>query len=1055
MGLIRLAMQRPVTIMVVVVAFVLASVLAISRMRVDIFPNLDLPVIYVVQPYGGLDPAQMEGYSVSFYEQHFFYITGVEHIESQSIQSAAVIKIIFRPGTDMASGMAQVVAQVERARSYMPPGTVTPFILRFDAGNVPVGYIVLSCANRTVGEIQDLAFVRVRPLVSTLEGVSMPPPFGGNQRTIVIHVNPERLVAYHLSPDEVVAAIMNGNPIMPSGVVRVGDFQMISRINSVVSDIHELLKLPLRKGPGPTVFLGDLGTIEDSTDIPTGYALVDGQRRIYMAISKQADASTVSVVQRVKDSIPKIQDILPSDIKVKFEFDQSIYVTQAISGLLFEGGMGAILTGLAVLVFLRDWRSALIVVLNIPFALLAAIVALWISGQTINIMTLGGLALAVGILVDEATVAIENIHTHLATGAPLHRAIYDAVCEVVTPRLLAMFSVLSVFMPSFFMVGSTRALFVPLSLAVGFAMIASYFLSNTFVPVASAWLLKAEHIHEPSPDDWMERIKGAYENLLASLMPLRYLIIPGYFVVAAVVIISIAPWLGQEIFPAGNPDAIQMRLKAPAGTRIEVTEELSKKALAIVSEDVGAANVTGTIGYVGTQPPMYAISNVYRWTSGPQEAVLLVALRHEANINVANLKERLRGQFAKELPDVSISFEAGDIINQLMNFGAPTPIQVDVNGPSFETDRDFTLTLLERFKKIKDLRDVTLVQPLNYPTINVQVDRERAGQFGVDLQDIGSAFVSGTYSSRFVTPIYWRDSHTGMAYQVQMDIPQSKMTSIKDVENIPVNNENKSPVYIRDVSKVTFGHMVGEYDHYNMRRQVSITANIAGDDLGRAAREVEAAIVEAGKRPKGVTVNIRGQVPMLHDSSISLSAGLACAVVVILLMLVAYFQSLPLSLIVVSVAPAIVAGVVVMLAVTGTTLNVESFMGAIMAIGVGVANSILVVVFEEHRRMAGRTAVEAAVEGAAGRLRPVMMTSMAMIAGMIPMALGLGDGGDRNAPLGRAVIGGLLASTSCVLTIVPMIFAIVQNKAGRRSASILPEDMEPAGVGGDSHGERK
>jgi multidrug efflux pump subunit AcrB len=1049
--------------MVAVISIVLASVLAISRMKVDIFPDLNSPVICVVQPYGGMDPSQMEGYLVCHYEQHFLYCTGVEHIESKSIQSCSVIKIFFRPGTDMSAAMAEVMAQVERSKSYMPHGTVDPFVLRYDAGNVPVGFLVLDSDTRTVADVQELAFVRVRPLVSTIPGASIPPPFGGNQRSIVINLDPERLRAYHMSPEEVVQAITTGNTIMPSGIVRIGDKQRITSINSVVGDIQHLRDIPIRQGAGPTVMMRDLGTVEDTEDIPTGYATVNGHRTVYIAVAKRSDASTLAVVNAVKAAIPKMQDLLPDDVKVRFEFDQSIYVTEAMNGVLFEGGLGAILTGLVVLLFLKDIRSSLIVVMNIPFALLAALVGLWVSGQSINIMTLGGLALSVGILVDEATVAIENIHTHLARGVPLFKGIYEACVEVVTPQLLAMLSVICVFLPSFFMTGSAQALFVPLSLAVGFSMVASYILSNTFVPVVSAWLLKAQppghgHNHGHQPDlDFVDRIKNAYIGFIQSFMKMRFVVLLTYAGVAVLACIVIYPILGREIFPAGNPTGFQLRLKAPTGTRIERTEDIAHQATDIIKDAVGAKNIEVSIGYIGTQPPSYGISNVYMWTSGPQEAVLLVALDPEKHINMAQLKEKLRDRFAKEMPDVNFTFEAGDIVNKVLNFGAPTPIQVDINGPVFERDRAYAEKLLAAMRPLTELRDVGLVQPLDYPTVNVHVDRERAGQLGVNVKDIGRALVAATYSSRFVEPIFWRDAKSGIAYQVQLELPQTAMNSIADVENVPIIGMKALPpqhgsgatmpatVYIRDVAKVSFDSMVGEYDRYNMQRELSITANLATNDLGRAAQKVNETIRSLGKPPKGVSVNVRGQVPSMNDTFTSLMYGLIFAVVVILLMLISYFQSVRLSLVVVSIVPAIVAGVLIVLLLTGTSLNVQSFMGAIMAIGVGVANAILVVVFQEDKRMKGARAHDAAIDGAVSRIRPVLMTSIAMIAGMIPMALGLGEGGDRQAPLGRAVIGGLTASTFSVLMILPLVYALVQANAGRKKASMLPDETAVQG----------
>src|SRR5499425_1832226 len=513
MWLVLTAMRRPITILVAVLTVVLASVLAIKSMKVDIFPKLGAPAIYVAQPYGGMDPSQMEGYLTYYYEYHFLYITGIEHVESKNIQGISLMKLVFHPDTDMSQAMAEVVGYVNRARAFMPPGAVGPFITRFDAGSVPVAQLVFSSPTRTVAEMQDIALNRVRPIFATLAGVSAPPPFGGNQRTVVVRVDPEKLRAFSMSPEEVAKAVAAGNAILPAGNVRTGDLNRLAPMNGVVRDIRELADLPIRAGAGPNVYVRDVGVVENGSDILTGYGLVNGRRTVYIPVTKRADASTLDVVNRVKAELPRFQSLVPEDIKVSFEFDQSTIVKNSIRGLVFEGALGALLTGLMVLLFLRDLRSALIVVTTIPFAILAGVVGLWLAGQTINIMTLGGLALAVGILVDESTVANETFHTHLSRGSPVRRAVWDATRETVTPRLLAMLAVLAVFAPSLFMAGVARSLFVPLSLAVGFAMLASYFLSNTLVPVLSAWLLKRSHAEERK-QPLFTRIRARYEIFL-------------------------------------------------------------------------------------------------------------------------------------------------------------------------------------------------------------------------------------------------------------------------------------------------------------------------------------------------------------------------------------------------------------------------------------------------------------------------------------------------------------------------------------------------------------
>jgi multidrug efflux pump subunit AcrB len=1039
MWLINTALRRPITILVAVVAVALCSALAFKRMSVDIFPNLNLPVIYVAQPYGGMDPSQMESFLVNYYEYHFLYVAGIEHVESRSIQNVGLVKLFFHPGTDMSQALAQVIAYVERSKAFMPPGTVNPFVMRFDGGSVPVGQLVFSSETRTVAEIQDLALFRVRPMFSTLPGVSAPPPFGGNQRTVIVRVDPDRLRAYQMSPEEVVKAVATGNTILPAGNVRVGDINRLAPINSVVRSIQELGDLPIRTGQGAAVYVRDVGTVENGSDILTGYGLVNGRRTVYIPVTKRADASTLDVVNRVRSELPNFQTLVPEDIKVTFEFDQSGYVKNAVRGLTIEGALGAILTGLMVLLFIRDPRSALIVVTTIPFAILAAIVGLWLTGQTINVMTLGGLALAIGILVDESTVAIENIHTHLARGEPLRRAVYVAARETITPRMLAMLAILAVFVPSFFMVGVSRALFVPLALAVGFAMLASYVLSNTLVPVLAVYLLKEQqHAHGGT---FFSRVQQKYSRLTERMWALRWAVLAVYLVTVVVGVLVMTRQLGLDIFPSVDTGQFQLRLRAPVGTRVERTEQVALKALDAIAAEAGPGKVDITLGYVGTQPASYPINTIHLWTGGPHEAVLLVALKKGSGIRLEEFKERLRKKLPEVIPDATLSFEAGDVVSQIMNFGAATPIEVAMSGPNLAANRAFADKVMAEMKKVPALRDLQFGQALDYPTVNINIDRQRAGQLGVTVEQIGRSLVAATSSSRFTQPNYWRDPASGVAYQVQVEIPQSRMATIEDIQSIPAMPGGAARPMVGDVAEVTFGTTAGQYDRYNQQRMVTITANVSGQDLGGAAGEVNAAIQRAGAPPRGVTVNVRGQVPPMNQTLDGLRLGLLLAVAVIFLLLVANFQSVRVALVVLSTVPAVVAGVALMLWATGTTLNVQSFMGAIMAIGVSVANAILLVTFAEAHRREGADSVSAALYGAQSRLRPILMTSLAMIAGMIPMALAIGEGGEQTAPLGRAVIGGLAASTVAVLLILPLVFAMVQRRAGRGDVSQHPDDV--------------
>lgn len=1072
MNLVRLALRRPLTVVVAVIAFALGAWIALQRMTRDVFPPLGIPTIYVAQPFGGMDPAQMEGYITYFYEYHFLYITGIEHVESKSIQGASIMKLQFHPNVDMSSALSEVVAYVNRSRAFMPPGTPGPFITRFDAGSVPVGYLVFSTtnANRTVGEMQNAALNQVRPLFAPLPGVSAPPPFGGSARTILINLKPDRLRSYGISADEVVTAIAAANTLSPSGNLPLGDKYPFVPINAVVKNIQDLAAVPIRTGTGAgggAVFVRDLGEVADGADIVTSYALANGKRTVYMPVTKRSDASTLSVVELVKANIPEFKKVLPDDIEVTYEFDQSPYVVRAIRDLVKEGALGALLTGLMVLLFLRDWRSAFIVVINIPIALLAGTFALWVSGQNVNLMTLGGLALAVGILVDEATVAIENIHVHLARGRPLARAVLDATVETTAPRFLAMLCVLAVFIPACFMQGAAKALFTPLALAVGFSMVASFVLSSTLVPVLSVWLLRgAQHRGAQAaglPDAAARRIvpnsiqsenesqraastarepralPDAYASLLRPLLAARWLVLLVYLGLAAGALYFIAPKLGTELFPKVDAGQIQLRLRATPGTQLEKTEAIALRVLDLIKREAGPNNVQMSIGLVGVHAANYPVNLIHQWNAGPEEGVLQIQFK-PGSVRTEPLKEKLRGIFKTELPDVLVSFEPSDIVERVMSFGAPTPIEIAVQGQSLHASKEFADKLRERLAKIPALRDLQFAQVLDYPTLDVNINRERAGLLGVRMSDATKSLVASTASSRFTVPNYWADPASGIAFSVQVQVPQGRVNTVEEFKNTPVTTTGGKATLLRNIASLSEGTAPQTYERYNLVRVVSLTANIHGSDLGTVAKEIRRALAEVGAPPAKTSVAVRGQIPPMEEMFDGLRNGLLLAVVVIFLLLAANFQSIRLSLVVISTVPAVLAGVALTLWLTHTTLNIQSFMGAIMAVGVAVANAILLVTYAERARMSGDSA--AALTGATSRLRPILMTSFAMMAGMLPMALGLGDGGEQTAPLGRAVIGGLAAATLATLFILPSVFAVVMTGKHTRSASLDPDDAD-------------
>jgi multidrug efflux pump subunit AcrB len=1029
--------------MVIVVAIALSSILAVLRTRIDIFPTLDLPVIYVAQPYGGMSPQQMEGFISYYYEYHFLYINGIESVEAKSIQSTALLRLSFHAGTNMSEALAQTVSYVNRAHAFMPPGTVSPFVIRFDAGTLPVGYLVFSSPSRTLSELQDLALNRVRPVFATLPGVSSPPPFGGNQRTIVINVDPQKLHAYGLSPDNVVQALTTGNSIQPAGNVDIGTTNALVTTDSTVTQINDLLDIPLHPGSGASIYVRDVGSVKDTSDVLAGYALLNGQRTIYIPVTKRPDASTITVVNEVRQNIERFQSLIPQDIKITYEFDQSQYVRAALLSVLREGLIGAGLTGLMILLFLGDWRSSLIVVITIPFALLTAVVMLRLTGQTINIMTLGGLALAVGVLVDEGTVLMENIHVHLAQGEKKAQAVLAASREVAIPRLLAMLSVLAVFLPSFFMTGPAQSLFVPLSLAVGFSMGASYLLSSSLVPVLGNWILKQEENEAEHPRATrFDRFRDRFQAALERIMKFPKLLLGAYALVAVLIIVLLGPRLAQEIFPSAASTQFRLRIDAPDGTRVAVTEALVQKVLATITREAGAGNLDLTLGYIGTQPSSYPINTVFLWTSGSQQAIMNVGLNPGAKISLRSLEEKLRQKLPQEFPGTHFSFDPGDLISQTLNFGAPSSAEVAITGPQYADVQSYANRVQQELAKVKELRDVEFEEPLRYPTVNVHVDRVLAGQLGATANDVGAAIVTATASSRFVAPNYWRDPKSGVSYQVQIQVPQPAMTSLKDIQTIPVNSNTGTHPLLSQVADIQSTTVPGELDRQNGMWMIIASANVGNSDFARAAKEIDRAIAKAGQAPRGVTTQVRGQVSALKQIFTELAIGLALAVVVILLLLTANFQSLRLALIVISSAPAVLVGAILMLLLTGTTLNLESFMGTIMAMGVAVANAILLVTFAEQNRRNGADPVSAARAAAAERLRPVLMTSLAMIAGMIPMALAIGRGSEETAPLGRAVIGGLFAATLATLFLLPTVFGIVQKGASLTSPSLDPEDAD-------------
>ncbi|QEH34495.1 Cobalt-zinc-cadmium resistance protein CzcA [Aquisphaera giovannonii] len=1065
MNPIVFAMRRPVTTMMFVVALISSGLLAYSRMRVDIFPALNTPKIYVFLDYVGMSPDQMEGFIVNQLELFFQYVDGVQDINTRNIQQVSLCELSFYPGTDMGQAMAQVVAMSSRAMSWMPKGTLPPMIMRMDAGSVPVGYLVFESEKTSLGLMGDLAQNVVRPLVQKyVPGTVAISPFGPNMRSVVINVDPQKLLAYNLQPQQLVDAVAKGNTVAPAGNIYIKDAMPIVSNNATVSDVQRLGDIPLRIGQN--VYLRDVATIADDTDITYGYALVNGKKSVYLPIIKKDTGSTLTVVADVHKALPVFRDAVPKDVSVNFEFDESPTVVAAVESVATEGLIGAGLTGLMILLFLGDLRSVIVVVANIPLALLGSLFGLWVTGNTINIMSLGGMALAIGILVDESTVTIEATHVQMTRTDNMASAVLHGNLITAVPRLLALLCILSVFIPAFIMGDPLRSLFMPLTLGVGFAMIASYFLSSTFVPIMCVALLKHGHHGGHDEDKGLfNRVLKVYRRLVEGFVAWRFTVVMAYLGACAAVMAVLGLQVGNELFPQIDSGQFVLRFRPPPGSSFDLTREMAVQSLKVIEEEAKAENIEISMGFVGQVAPNFGIDNMVLFMRGPDDGQLRVALKEESGIKLAEFRERLRqalpervgGWLAKRLKDGGMpegeakrqsklavfGFEPGDIVTNVMSFGSPMPIAVRVVGTDLKDVRKFAEKIAGEMRGIKTLRDVQFQQQLDYPSVEVTVDREKAGLSGAKIEDVVHALVMATASTRFANLNYWIDAKTGFDYLVQLQIPPKRLDKPEDVETLPLESVNPLVnLMIRDVATVSRGVRPGEIDRDMSQRYLTLVANVEGEDMGRAARRVSEAIAKAGEPPRGVRVELMGQLPAMTEMFKALGIGLGVAVFVIFVLLTAYFQSASMALISIGAVPGVLAGIATILYFWNTSLNIESFMGSIMCLGVSVSNSVMLVTYMDEYWKGGSPGYEAAVKGAADRLRPILMTACAMSVGMVPMALALEKGSQMQAPLGRAVIGGLVMSTFATLLVVPSIFALVMGKRKAISPSIYPDDPE-------------
>ncbi|GAB3693660.1 efflux RND transporter permease subunit [Spirosoma flavus] len=1091
MDLIRAALRKPITILVIVASLFYFGVGAVRNIKIDIFPNLNLPVIYISQPFGGYTPDQMESFFGKQYVNLLLYVSGVKSIETKNIQGITLLKLSFYEGTNMAQAAAEVSAYSNRAQSSFPPGSQPPFILRFDASTLPVGQLVLSSPIRTNNELQDMANVYIRSGFTSVPGLVSPAPFGGNSRSIVIKADPELLRAHNLSPDQLVAALRINNTATPAGNVRIGDYNYFTPANTTVKTIEDFGNIPLYTGSVQNLYLKDVASIEDGADITQGYVLVNGKRSVYLPITKSADASTWEVVQNLKAALPRFQALLPEDVKLTYTFDQSVYVINAVESLMTEGAIGAILTGLMVLLFLGDWRGALIVIITIPTCIISGVLFLSLFGQTINIMTLSGLSLAIGILVDESTVTIENIHQHMDMGKPKALAIWDACKEIAFSKLLILFCILAVFAPAFTMTGIPGALFLPLALAIGFSMITSYLMAQTLVPVLANWMMKGhahvgndkvpkqkgrklfkfkknvvtvngngnghyekeallrskeilanrEDLNKNGKISYFERVRGRFTRFIRRIMPHRKLIVTAYVVGTMAIVFLLITNIGRDVLPKVTGHQFQVRLRNPDGTRLEKTEATMLKTIDVLKQLVGKDNIEITSAMVGMHGSQFSTSPIYLFMAGPQEGVLQVSLKEDYDVELDELKDKFRASMKKALPGVKLSFEPIELTDKILSQGSPTPIEVKLSGKNKKQNEEYANKVIAKLNQLRYLRDVQIGQATKYPTINVTIDRTRAAQLGTDISAISRSLIAATSSSRYTEKSVWIDPKSSQSYTVQVQVPENRMTTINDLGEIPVLPNSNRPV-LSDVATLQKGTTYGENDNIGAIPVLSVTANLNDIDLGTAAHDVQKAIDSLGELPRGLTIKMQGLTQVLIDTLDSLQTGLLTAIVVIFLMLAANFQSFKVSLVVLCTVPAVLLGSLVLLMLTGSTLNLQSYMGMIMSVGVSISNAVLMVTNAEDLRMRNGNALLSAREAASLRMRPILMTSVAMVVGMIPMASGLGEGGSQAAPLGRAVIGGLIASTFAALFILPLAFGWVQEKTSTESVSLDPEDKD-------------
>jgi CzcA family heavy metal efflux pump len=1054
-NLVRIALQRPLTFIVMAILIFIGGLLAALRTPVDIFPEIRIPVVAVAWQYTGLPPDEMSGRIISPYERVLTTtVNNIEHIESQSLPGIGIVKIFFQPGADIRIASAQVTSISQTVLKQLPPGATPPLILNYSASTVPILQLAVSGKGLNEQQMFDLAQNQIRPQLITVPGAALPYPSGGKQRQIQVDISPQSLQAEGLSPQDIGNALAAQNQINPAGFAKIGSRQYSVKLNNAPSSVDALNDLPVKVVNGATIYMRDVAHVRDGSAPQTNIVHVDGRRSVLMTVLKNGATSTLAIVQSVKDKLPKIKEGLPSSLTITPVGDQSIFVKAAVSGVIREGAIAALLTSLMILLFLGSWRSTTIIAISIPLAVLAAIGALAAFGQTLNVMTLGGLALAVGILVDDATVTIENINWHLEQGKSVIQAILDGAAQIVTPAFVSLLCICIVFVPMFFLPGVAGFLFVPMALSVVFAMIASFILSRTLVPTMAMYLLRPHvgHNHDDAPppnrfvrfqrgfEARFERVRLVYADLLRHALGKRKPFMIGFL---AVVLLSflLTPFLGRNFFPSVDSGQIALHVRAPIGSRIESTSILMQDVQDRIRALLPPGEITTMVDNMGL--PTSGINTVYSnsGTVGPQDGDILIQLDKHHRPTAEHIA-MLRRELPRAFPTATFSFLPADITSQILNFGSPAPIDIQITGRKMADNAAFAAKVLRRIRAIPGVADARMQQSARYPQINVDVDRSRIGQYNLSERDVTNSIATTLAGTAQTAPVFFLSPENGVSYPVVGQTPEYQIGSLSDLSNIPVAGPTGQNQVLGGISTISRSTSPAVVSHYNLAPLIDIYAAPQGRDLGAVSAAISSALKELEQdRPKGVSVDLRGQYATMNTAFSGLGFGLAGAIVLIYLLIVVNFQSWLDPFVIITALPAALAGIVWTLFATGTTLSVPALTGAIMCMGVATANSILVVSFARERLAVLGDPVAAAIEAGMVRFRPVLMTALAMIIGMLPMALSMGEGGEQNAPLGRAVIGGLIFATIATLMFVPVVFSFVHAK---RTKTLSAPELEPA-----------